>query len=1266
MRAFIIGLNALLLTGLCVWQLNRLADTASYDFFPEQSTIPVEFDFSEFAEDEYSERQKTEQVRDWLMLTILSNINLNDTEFNEVTFDLVPVRYGYAEKAATLKYGEFRSQYIGKNTIVALLPPSSEAERLDYLAHIADEHRRNLNFIPKNIQVFEYEMSLDEGLATLSRQEAIATQTLFTESAGYFEKEIKNLNDLKEFMSKAEDVTFAKIESRKFIVGGRKLQNRKYGTITIEDIAAIYQSEKEIKRKLSAFNSKWDNVTYMTEEEGERLVKQMLKEQKEQAIVDGSGFSLDPFYDCEALLKYVQRNKRLFSVLPAQEYREMIAELKNNNSDAVLYALGTIMSQHPEYTYDAEDFLAYINKHFYYQKARYDGFLQGTEVGMTLFYTDLMAKLWGSNFKYTAPKNEIPEFLCNTDVAVSEVFREEARKFNSNRLWFSPDKIKIQMANSGNTVLFSRNASRIYAASSNQLAPGEESTAAAFWSASIDWWNNHYEEVGAYEPEYEKLNAIIKWSVIVTWLMDKYQDGHIRFLKDVSVNRDNWFPDWAKANKNLKFDQWKEINFYEKNFKGSKTEVIPILKSPLTVHGSWITGGVSLADPKMLKNLRSMPQNLKVGGRTNRSFLDYDPYTGNLVSKSGNRFTINNSKTNPNVVMEAAPTSKLRTRFGELSNQRFERQVFSKANGKEITLKQNGISVGELSINANKNGFKVGFKGRSIDKGQNLARKVSDSKNPLETIRKSTEVENSIVLSRDASTGQLDVAVKMRGTDNWMRMKVGETTAVELGSGWHSRVAGNSSFSKNCKLQWLSETELMNNYVGKWVSYNPKQGLKAMRDGKPSGDSFRSFKLEIEGKTYNAQFNPTTKDVMLGKADMQSIGPRQLQQRLRSSNIDEIAQLAQKEATGIFNYRPRSDLSSPSNLLKKYGNKNSRQVADDLAKAENPAALKKQLAEGFEANMKHGDNLMASRDYAKAIEHYDLMIKIYGEANPKLQFQKGIAVLKKTKAQYLDGAAPKNFKDINQQFIGKKGFKNNNKFHEEVNKILGERPKFYSDQLNPMRNFMEFHLRPNAKIAKGVDVAKFAGKGVKVNKAEVVQALNKNKGKLAVQDHPSLNNIDWNVGYEKAINSILQKHPKAILEKLPREALASYQPKLVRGPEYLHGQALFQLSKMKHLRHARVAYSSSSSDTTSVNNTLPLDLNQDMYILYIPDFNPRKVYDDKLLATQESLLNWDFAPTQGGEEEEHNELDWNELQEALKSFMDEAKLNDGTDDSSGE
>ena len=79
-------------------------------------------------------------------------------------------------------------------------------------------------------------------------------------------------------------------------------------------------------------------------------------------------------------------------------------------------------------------------------------------------------------------------------------------------------------------LLFGRNATRVYAASSNPLAPGQESEPNAASAAFLAWWDRHYEAIAAFEPEYQRLNEIMKWSLVVSWLAQRDSLDRLGFL----------------------------------------------------------------------------------------------------------------------------------------------------------------------------------------------------------------------------------------------------------------------------------------------------------------------------------------------------------------------------------------------------------------------------------------------------------------------------------------------------------------------------------------------------------------------------------------------------------------------------------------------------------------------------------------------------------------------------------------------------------------
>ncbi|MDQ1350493.1 MAG: hypothetical protein QG657_795, partial [Acidobacteriota bacterium] len=578
----LILLFSILVIGWSAFQYNSLlvSNYGKFTAYPQGKTAKVDFKLSELSEEEFTEREQMDQVRDWLLLGVLFNSGLDASSVNKITFDMPTNRYGYMKNISNLEYGETRSKFIGNGEIVALIPPCSKEEYQDYMAHIADEHRKNLDEIPKRIYVFQYEIDLDNNFALITRQEDQDGRMLFTEGAGYLEKKIDSLESLNNFMSRVDDITFARVEADdKLVVGGRKLRSRSYGRINVEDIAAIWQAEFQLEEQKKAFEDKWKYKTYRFESEREALIQQMKNEYIELKLPDHIGFSLDPEYNYPAIARFIRKNSKFldktFSEYGA-DTTAILSGLEKNDEGPLFDALQKIDAKDEHLSGD----LSFIFSQLGNQKARYDGNLKGTEVGMHLFYTDLLAKLWAViDFNFSAPLVNIPNFVSQPYVKVATIYQEESKRFNSCRFWFGPDNNKFQFAGDKNKVLFARNVSQIYAASSNSIYPGKEVPASAFWETSLNWWNNHFEEVAKYEAEYERLNEILKWSVVTSWLSSENKSNLLRFLGTVKVKRDNWFPDWVRSKKDLKFNQWDLIKFYPKNFMGSETEKMPILSS---------------------------------------------------------------------------------------------------------------------------------------------------------------------------------------------------------------------------------------------------------------------------------------------------------------------------------------------------------------------------------------------------------------------------------------------------------------------------------------------------------------------------------------------------------------------------------------------------------------------------------------------------------------------------------------------------------------
>ncbi|MEM7233741.1 MAG: hypothetical protein AAF517_16315, partial [Planctomycetota bacterium] len=213
---------------------------------------------------------------------------------------------------------------------------------------------------------------------------------------------------------------------------------------------------------------------------------------------------------------------------------------------------------------------------------------------------DLMMKLWSFNFRDSTPTT-IPGFLPRAGIAVNALHTESHIKYPATRSWLSARDQGVEVAADLSSVRFAPTFTRIYNAGSNDLRPGQE--AEANYSASVfsSWWNANYGRVADFEPEYHRLNQIMKWALIVRWLAESDDDWLLSALKKLPVERNLDFASWYAEN-GSRLRTSVQLPFVEHT--SEETECIEILESDRrlteTFEISWLSGGVSLPGAPML------------------------------------------------------------------------------------------------------------------------------------------------------------------------------------------------------------------------------------------------------------------------------------------------------------------------------------------------------------------------------------------------------------------------------------------------------------------------------------------------------------------------------------------------------------------------------------------------------------------------------------------------------------------------------------------
>jgi hypothetical protein len=918
---------------------NAADSSGKFRDFPVGQTQLINLAARREALEDLSPREQQDQMRDWLLFTAASSAGLSAEGINQALFDVPPIRHGYLQPVANFEYGDTRSCYIGNGQVIALLPADTSDERNERLARIADEQRKNLGAKPARLIVFEYELKpADDSAqqtALLTRRAPVDSEELFASSAGYYEAKISSLDDLTRFMGQVDDLTYASVKDG-LTVGGRKIKGHNYRGIRIEEIAALYQSEAKLRggrsahtQKIDDFNARWANRTYTTEAEKKELelehdreeaalTEELRQGRSDGGFVDGSGFSLDPTFDYPALAREFEGviAPRFGGVIDPQNIQRAREGLANKNADPLFELLGEV-SQKGE----AGELLARLTEQIIkeshgFQAARYDGELKGTEAGMVLFYTDLLAKLWAMNYQNSAPANNVPGFLPMTGLPVSSIYQQELKELSNTRLWFGPRDKGYQVADKGENVLFARTATRVYAASSNSLKPGVESQPNAHSAAFLGWWDDHYEEIARFEPEYERLNEVMKWSLVVTWLNQKDQASKLVFLQNVPVERGNWFPDWVTQHPQLRYAAWDKIGFFKRGNDPTATESLPRLRSETyRLHGQerWLMGGVSLAREETFAKRVALSGDSQVVQVARRSNLNYAPgeSTGSaLKTLEGTTYQFRNASPKQSFATATAKDgSKLRGSYGEVANLPVERIVTHETTGLKIGASLGDSQLGELTVANSRNGFRAGWASRDVDTGSALARRLSMSPDPEKVLALDQSVEEAIRLS---DAGYL---IKLEGSERWMKLVPERGPTANLEPGYAARVGEFDAKAKNYNLAWVKAEDISTslregNYVVRSVSRNPL--FKQLSDG---------------------NYDTAVRELVRAPDEFKA----QLEQNL-STSIAECKDLMRSEQYGAVSRRV-------DDLIQIYGSREELRLHKVVAELNVPLATRNRLAE---------------------------------------------------------------------------------------------------------------------------------------------------------------------------------------------------------------------------------------------------------------------------------------------------------------------------------
>lgn len=625
--------------------------------------------------------ERPEQLADWAMFGLLLSSGLSSEEFRNATYDKAPFRLGSLDETMNFDYGPGR-RVILHDDMVWLLYSHSDKQRTATLARLADQVRMELGKIPSRFLVFRYEVEGDPLLIRLQREADIGSETMFGPDFGYAERSVSSLADLESLTNSIDDLThvdFSKYGQVRF--GGRRFKDVRTLGVSVSDIAALYQAHVHLDgygEPGFSLDPHWDVRRLI--EDLERIIKgppeSAIASLVEESLRDNEGRTITDssvpvsYEAAKTILKFNKVSQSVVGVPPesATRWQALSAELRvvlntvrgnrrieypsGSDQDVLAFIKLREELRAQAEVEDLPGLLAYrallvmqlLEARNRFQCARYDGPLQGTRVGMNLFYTDLMAKLWESlDYYRSAPVESVVGFYSQplTGMEIEPLYWEEMKRLNGTRLWFGTRAEGYAVDDSGERFSFAHIATRVFAKGSNQLRPGEEEPPNEHSRRALSWWDRHYAQVADFEQQYHLQNQIMKWSIATGLMAEKQkvataygESPPVQYLANVSVDHSLRFDKYYHGASDLRFRE--DIRFRPESKWITGTECIEILQSyPFQSEWSrrsYIAGGVSLGGGRALQTGSRI--SLNVASQLRRGGVNYASSSSTLGSRA--------------------------------------------------------------------------------------------------------------------------------------------------------------------------------------------------------------------------------------------------------------------------------------------------------------------------------------------------------------------------------------------------------------------------------------------------------------------------------------------------------------------------------------------------------------------------------------------------------------------------------------------------------
>lgn len=558
--------------------------------------------------DGMAEGDKQEQLRDWARTGLATHLGLAASDFRDASFDTLPVRdAGFAELARQ-PVGPGRALATGDG-VLHLLVPRGDPDRPRIIGLLLDQYTADAGADPGSVRVHSYEIRPRTQTIEVTADGPPVPVADVRAANGFVEMRVDDVAGLTAFLAATRHLSWLQVRGTEIWAGGWNW--RRDQLIDFEDVSAIQRGYEPDTTASDADESgstapgfSLDPGPLETMEDLSAVLPGLSAELAVSILADdweGSPFgSRDGFADAldEALFDGAEP--------------EVLRELGLPADPLQLWALTELLGYQPIYS-----------------EARYDGNLAGTEVGMTLFYTDYVAKDWAGGVGTGVPTDAVEGFVPDTeaDIPWSHCTSAEDEGGETGRLWFGQSESAFAFG--PDQVRIGAQATRLFARSDAEDGQGGEEVESSFaFGRGLRWWDQHYRAIADYEPQYERLEQIMRWSGAIEWLTAT-TSTYLPRLDDAEIRSDLRFAAWYEEHDELR--ERAPIAFVAPP-SASEEALLTTPTNPFNHCGvPFMTGGVSLGDLVERRGDRSLradlPPHVDRAGPVNES-SSYNERTG--------------------------------------------------------------------------------------------------------------------------------------------------------------------------------------------------------------------------------------------------------------------------------------------------------------------------------------------------------------------------------------------------------------------------------------------------------------------------------------------------------------------------------------------------------------------------------------------------------------------------------------------------------------